>query len=485
MSSRHHLALDLGAESGRAVVGSLADGRLVLAETHRFPNQPVNKPNGLYWDISNLWDEIKTSLSISAGKFHLASLGVDTWGVDFGLLDRDGNLLDQPRHYRDTRTDGMLEEAFRRVSREQIFAQTGIQFMQINTLYQLLAMAIADDPRLRTAKTFLTMPDLFNYWMSGVATCEFTIATTTQCFDPVLRTWAVPLLDALGIPADIFPAVCHPGTQLGTLLPAVAAETGAGPIPVIAPACHDTASAVAAVPAEENNFAWLSSGTWSILGAEVRHPVLSPKALEYNFTNEGGVFGSWRLSKNIMGLWIVQECRREWNLGYDELTSLAAQAKPFLAVINPDDSVFLHPGDMPGKIRQVCSKSGQAVPQTQGEIIRVALESLALKYRLVLERLEELVGRRLEPLHIIGGGTKNRLLNQFSADATGRMVTAGPVEATASGNILIQAITLGEIDSLEKARGVVRRSFEIEEFHPRDTPRWETWYEKNRSLLCS
>ena len=476
------LALDLGAESGRAIVGTLANRQLTLKETHRFANNPLNLSTGLQWDAPRLWSEIKAGIAASSSEFALESLALDTWGVDFALLDKDGALLNNPYHYRDSRTDGMLEEAFRRVPREQIFAQTGIQFMQINTLYQLLSMSIAKSPILDAAQTFLTMPDLFNYWLSGKACSEFTIATTTQCFDPVHRTWAYSLLGALDIPTRILPAVCEPGTSLGALLPHVAAETGSGSIRVVAPACHDTGSAVVAVPSENGDFAWLSSGTWSILGAEVREPVLSPKALTYNFTNEGGVFGTWRLSKNITGLWLVQECKREWNRSYDELTRLAAEAKPFLAVIDPDNSIFLHPGNMPEKIRWFCTDTGQTVPQTQGEIIRIALESLALKYRFVLEHLEELAGKRLEPLHIFGGGTKNRLLNQFSADVTGRTVIAGPVEATAIGNILMQAITLGEIDSLENARRLVRCSFEIEEYHPRSSEGWEEAYGKLRSL---
>jgi len=354
--------------------------------------------------------------------------------------------------------------------------------MQINTLYQLLSMVIAKNPQLKTAKTFLTMPDLFNYWMSGVVTCEFTNATTTQCFDPVQRTWALSLLAEFGIPTNIFPSVCQPGTQLGMLLPAVATETGVNAVPVIAPACHDTGSAVAAVPADGRDFAWLSSGTWSILGAEVRGPVLSSKALEYNFTNEGGVSGTWRLCKNIMGLWIVQECKREWDLSYDELTHLAERARPFLAVIDPDAPVFLHSGNIPEKVRQFCINTNQAVPQTQGEIIRLVLESLALKYRFTLERLEELAGRRLEPLHIFGGGTKNRLLNQFSADATCRTVITGPVEATAIGNVLMQALTLGELENLYEARRLVRRSFDIEEYHPKTNDGWEQAFDMLKVL---
>jgi rhamnulokinase len=485
MAGKHYLALDLGAESGRAIGGAISADKLSLLEIHRFVNQPIRKPSGLHWDVANLWNEIKKSIKLSAQKMPMESIGLDTWGVDFALLDKDGVLLGDPYHYRDIRTDGMLEAAFAHISREEIFAQTGIQFMQINTLYQLLAMVIKNDPQLGSAQTFLTIPDLFNYWLSGRVTCEFSNATTTQCFDPHTRAWAIPLLKSLGIPTHIFPAVCEPGTFLGALLPQVAAETGSGSIRVVAPACHDTGSAVVAVPAENEDFAWLSSGTWSILGAEVRQPVLSEKALAYNFTNEGGVFGTWRLSKNITGLWLVQECKREWGLSYDELTRRAAKAKPFIAVIDPDSSVFLHPGNMPEKIRKFCVDTGQTVPKTEGEIIRVALESLALKYRFVLERLEELAGKHLEPLHIFGGGTKNRLLNQFSADATGRTVVAGPVEATAIGNILMQAITLGELGSLQDARRLVRRSFGIEEYHPEDGNAWESVYQKLKSVLLA
>jgi rhamnulokinase len=482
MCPKHFLALDLGAESGRAVVGTIADGRLSLTETHRFANQPLKLTTGLHWDIPELWREIMNGIAASTNHYLPESIGLDTWGVDFALLDQDGILLGNPHHYRDARTDGMLEEAFQRIPREQIFARTGIQFMQINSLYQLLSMVLARDPKLKAARTFLTIPDLFNHWLSGKISCEFTNATTTQCFDPHSRTWAFPLLEALGIPTHIFPSTCEPGTSLGTLLPAVASETGIGSIPVIAPACHDTGSAVVAVPADNDDFAWLSSGTWSIMGTEVKQPNLTPHALAYNFTNEGGVCGTWRLSKNIMGLWLVQECRREWNLSYNEIMHLAVEVKPFLAVIDPNDKDFLHPGDMPEKVRSFCSNTFQTVPQTKGEIIRVVLESLALKYRLVLERLEELAGKRLAPLHIIGGGTKNRLLNQFTANATGRTVVSGPVEATAIGNILIQAITLGQIDSLSDARALARRSFEIEHYDPKDQDCWEAAYERFRAI---
>lgn len=481
----NYLALDLGAESGRAIIGNLSAGKLTLTETHRFANQPVQLASGLHWDVDSLWREIKHGLALSSQSARLESLGLDTWGVDFALLDQAGDLIDLPYHYRDSRTDQILEKAFQRVSREEIFAQTGIQFLQFNSLYQLLAMVLAGDPALAKARTFLTIPDLFNHWLSGSVVCEFTNATTTQCFNPLTRSWAVPLLESMGIPAEIFPPVCNPGTRLGDLLQSVAKETGAGSIPVIAPACHDTGSAVAAVPAENADFAWLSSGTWSIMGAEVRQPNVTSAALSCNFTNEGGVFGTWRLSKNIMGLWLVQQCKHLWGLSYDELTQLAAQARPFLAVIDPDSSRFLHPVDMPEAIRGFCRDSGQSVPQTRGEIVRVALESLALKYRLTLSHLEELCGKRFEPIHIIGGGTRNRLLNQLTADCCERTVVAGPVEATATGNILMQAISLGHLDSLGDARAVVRRSFAVETYHPTIFAGWDEAFAKLVSLSQS
>ncbi len=474
----NYLAIDLGAESGRTILGSIENGKLALTETHRFPNHPVQLPDGLHWDILRLWTDIQAGIAASAALAPLASLALDTWGVDFALLDKNGALLGNPHHYRDTRTDGMLEEAFRRVPREQIFAQTGIQFMQINTLYQLLAMRIQKSPLLDAAQTFLTIPDLFNYWLSGKICCEFTNATTTQCFDPVRRAWALPLLEKLELPTRILPPVCEPGTALGSLRPEIAAKTGAGLIPVIAPACHDTGSAVVAVPADGKDFAWLSSGTWSIMGIEADAPCVDERALAYNFTNEGGVFGTWRLSKNIMGLWLVQECKREWGLSYDEITQLAAAATPFLAVVDPDAEIFLHPGDMPAKIQKFCAESGQSVPQTRGEIIRVALESLALKYRLVLERLETLTGKRLAPLHIIGGGIKNRLLNQLTADCLDRPIITGPVEATAIGNILMQAITIGHLSNLQEARALVRHSFEVETYQPGNRAGWDDAYQK-------
>jgi rhamnulokinase len=485
------LALDLGAESGRAIVATLEADHLTLKEVHRFGNGPVRLPDALHWDVLRLWTEIKAGIAaaIQSGAKPVG-IGLDTWGVDFALLDKDGALLGNPFHYRDARTDGMMDEVFKRISRSEVFAQTGIQFMQLNTLYQLYAMALAKSPLFDVADRFVTIPDLFNYWLSGKITNEFTNSTTTQFYNPLTRDWSKDMLETLGIPARLFGPVTDPGTVIGPLLPEVAEETGAENVSVVLPACHDTGSAVAAVPALMGNqdFAWISSGTWSIMGAEVLQPVLSEQALAYNFTNEGGVFGTWQLSKNIIGLWLVQECRRYWRdhgeeLGYDELTGLATEARPFVAVIDPDADAFFHPGEMPERIRKFCAESGQSIPQTKGEIVRVALESLALKYRRTLAHVEELSGKRLDPIHIIGGGTKNRLLNQFTADCTGRTVVTGPVEATAIGNVLMQAIGLGHLRSLSEARAVVRASFEVEEYQPVRHENWDEAYSKLLKLL--
>ena len=489
MASRNYLAIDLGAESGRVMRGAFDDERLTLSEVHRFGNGPVRLPDGLHWDVLRLWNEIKDGIGRTAQQDQPpVSLGLDTWGVDFALLDRNGALLSNPYHYRDDRTDGMIEEAFKRMPREQIFDWTGIQFMQLNTLYQLFSMALAHSPALEAAERFLTIPDLFNYWLTGQSACEFSIATTTQCYDPRRRDWALPLLAALGIPHHIFPRVIAPGTALGALHPAVADEMRVSGMQVIAPACHDTGSAVAAVPAEGERYAWISSGTWSIMGTNVPEPIINGESLAHNFTNEGGADGGFRFSKNIMGLWLVQESRRTWAANgrtytYAELTEMAAQVEPFTAIVDPDQADFLKPGDMPERIRSFCARTSQRVPDGYGAIVRCALESLALKYRWVLAKIEQMIGYRLEPIHIIGGGTQNRLLNQFTADATGRLVIAGPIEATAIGNILVQALALGDIRSLAEARSIVRRSFTPEVFEPRSSAGWDEAYQKLLAII--
>jgi len=482
-ATANFIALDLGAESGRAVVGQFNGDKLVLSELHRFPNGPVKILGHLHWDVLRLFSEMKTALGLYVKQYgaELAGIGVDTWGVDFALLDAQGVLLGNPYHYRDSRTEGMYEEAFRRVPREEIFQRTGIQFMEINTLYQVLSMSLSKSPALQAADTLLMMPDLFNYWLTGRKVCEFTEATTSQFYDPRASTWAKPLLRKLGIPVHILTDIVPPGAVLGPLHPAVAEEAGLGSVPVIAPACHDTGSAVAAVPAQGANYAYISSGTWSLLGAEVKEPIITSQSLAYNFTNEGGVCGTFRFLKNIMGLWLVQECRRTWaqagwDYSYDELTAMAMQARPFTAVVDPDDNSFLRPGDMPSRMREFCQRTGQPTPANEGETVRCALESLALKYRATIANLEDITGRRVESINIVGGGARNKLLNQLTANATGLPVIAGPFEATAIGNILMQALARGYIASLEEGREIIRRSFDVSTYEARKTGDWDKPY---------
>ena len=486
MSPTQLLALDIGAESGRAMLGRFDGERLQLIETHRFPNGPVRLPDGLHWDVLNLWLEIERGIARTIQDYgqDLQSMGIDTWAVDFGLLDRSGALLSNPFHYRDGRTDGMTEKAFQLVPREEIFEQTGIQILQLNSLYQLLSMVVSGSPILEIAHTFLTIPDLLNYWLTGQQTCEFTNATTTQCYSPHLDDWALDLLECMGIPTYIFPPIAPPGSDLGQLLPHVADALGLEPKKgprVIASACHDTGSAVAAVPATAPGFAWISSGTWSVVGAEVPDPVINERSLAYNFTNEGGVSNTFRFSRNVMGLWLVQECRRTWaqqgqEYSYDALTEMASDAEPFQAIIDPDHEGFFKPGDMPARIRSYCRLTDQPEPHSEGAIVRCALESIALKYRWVLERLEEMLERRLEPLHIVGGGTQNRLLSQFTADAVNRQVITGPIEATATGNILMQMLALGHLGSIDEGRRLVRRSFDLSVFEPGRRVGWDEAY---------
>ncbi|NLG48807.1 MAG: rhamnulokinase [Chloroflexi bacterium] len=479
----NYLALDLGAESGRAIVGRLQDDKLELTPIHRFPNGPVRVLDGYYWDVLRLFAEMQQGLLIYRNQYgsDLDGIGIDTWGVDYGLLDKNGALIGNPRNYRDPRTDGMLQAAFERVPREEIFEATGIQFMQINTLYQLLSMKLSGDEALEQAQTLLMIPDLFNYWFTGVKTCEFSIATTSQFYDPRQRDWATSLLNKMGLPTDILQPIIQPGTIVGNLLPHIAEEAGLHDVPVIAPACHDTGSAVAAVPAHGDDFAYISSGTWSLMGIEATEPIISAESLAFNFTNEGGVCGTFRVLKNIMGLWLVQQCRRTWaqegeELSYSEITEMAAQAPAFGPLIEPDAHDFLAPGDMPSRIRAFCARTGQRQPETKGEIVRCALESLALKYRWVTEKLEILSGKSLRAIHILGGGSQNQLLCQFAADATQRPVIAGPVEATAMGNVLMQAIARGRLASLAEGREVVRNSCDLLTYEPQTSAAWDDAY---------
>jgi rhamnulokinase len=493
MAKRVFLAVDIGAESGRVIAG-LFDGKTVtLDPLHRFPNGPVSIGGTLRWDVLRLWDEIQSGLAAAAKKYGdaVVSVGVDTWGVDYVLLTERNEFLGQPYNYRDQRTDGLLNHALTRVPRREIFAATGVQFMEINTLYQVLAMHQRDPELLRMADLFLMMPDFLHWCLCGSRVVEFTNATTTQFFHPINRDWSFDLLHRFGVPTDMLPKVVNPGTKLGPLREDAAQRTGLPRIQVVAPATHDTGSAVAAVPTENtgrSDWAYISSGTWSLMGAEVSQPVLTDKALERNFTNEGGIDGTYRLLKNIMGLWLVQECRRSFersgkSLDYAELTKLATAAPSFRSLVDPDDARFLAPADMPTAMHAHCDEHGQPPPESEGQFVRCALESLALKYRMVLGWLEELTGERTTAIHIVGGGTQNELLNQFTADACGRPVVTGPVEATALGNVLVQARTAGEVGSLAEIRDVVRASSEMKRYEPRNAAAWDAAYERFRELL--
>lgn len=475
-NSSAYLAFDFGAESARAVLGHLQSGILTTKEIHRFPNKPLEHNGSIHWDVKRLWAEVRRAFE-SLTVTELAGIGVDAWGVDYALLGERGELLEDPYHYRDHRTEGVMEEVFRRVSREDIYRTTGIQFMPINTLYQLYA-AHRDAPAIiAAARQFVTIPDLFNYWLTGKAVCEFTNATTTQMVDPVRRVWARELMEKVGLRGDLPSPIVEPGTVIGSLHADVTRNRSFVGSPVIAPACHDTGSAVAGISARDGT-AFLSSGTWSLLGTELDDPVLTAEALKLNFTNEGGVSGTTRLLKNVMGLWILQGCRQCWdaqgrNGSYQELTDLANDEPAFLHLIDPDDETFLHPSNMLAAVDQFCKRTHQPAPSTPGAYVRCVLESLALKYRLTLRNLERLCGRRIEKIRIVGGGSKNRLLNQFTADATGLRVLAGPAEATALGNIALQVLATGESASLKEVRAIVELSFPTEVFEPLETNKWE------------
>ena len=489
MNARTYLAVDLGAESGRLIAGNFDGKCLRMQELHRFSNAGVWLGEHLHWDILQLWNEIKRGLARAAQEFGetVCSLGLDTWGVDFGLLAADDTLIGNPYHYRDRRTDGIMQIAFTRVPKSEIFNQTGNQFIPLNSLYQLLSMAAVNSPALSIAHTFLNMPDLFNFYLTGCKVNEFTISSTTQCYDMRKREWAYDLLARLGIPTKIFGEVVPPGTILGELRSSLREELGLDSVSVIASAGHDTASAVAAVPASSPDYIYLSSGTWSLLGVEIDQPDVSQGSLAAGMTNEGGVGDKIRFLKNIVGLWLVQECRRAWAcLGsqytYDELTQMASKAQPFGPLIVPGDSRFSDPNDLPAAIQSFCVDTGQSIPHDRGAIVRCILESLALEYRWVSEQIECLRGMCYPLFHIIGGGAKNKLLNQFVADATEKTIIAGPVEATALGNILVQAIATGDISSLNEGRAVVRDSSELQTYVPTRLMAWDDAYERYLEL---
>ncbi len=493
MANRVYLAVDLGAESGRVMAG-LWDGKeLKLEEVHRFPNGPVHLADTLRWDVMRLWNEIQNGLTVAARKYgkSIVSVGADTWGVDYVLLNRQGEMLGQPYCYRDARTNGVMQKAFRKMPRAEIFRRTGLQFMQFNTLFQLFALKQHAPKMLEMADCLLLMPDFIHWALGGSRVVEFTNGTTTQCLHAVKRNWETDLLKTFGLPFKIFPKVVPPGTSLGFLRKSVAEITGLDAhVKVVAPPTHDTASAVAGVPTANTgkpNWAYLSSGTWSLMGVEMAKASLTPRALELNMTNEGGVDGTYRLLKNIMGLWLIQQCKRSFEstgkaYTYTQLEDMACKAQPLRSLVDPNDARFLSPVDMPKAMREFCRESKQPVPRNEGEFIRCANESLALKYRQVLGGLEELTGNRIEVIHIVGGGAKNKILNQFTADACQRPVLGGPVEATAMGNLLTQVRSSGELSSLAEMRQVIRQSTEVETFEPRNTTAWDAAYQRHLAI---
>ena len=483
------LAFDLGAESGRGLVG-LFDGKTIsLDVVHRFPNGAVKTLDTMHWDVLGLYTEMLNGMRAAAQKYNsVDSVGVDTWGVDFALLGRNGSLLGNPRHYRDPHTENIMEEAFQKVPKMEIFLKTGIQFMQFNSLFQLLAMKRDQSPLLDVAENLLFMPDFFHYLFTGIKVNEFTDASTSQMIDPHGGNWAFDLIEKLELPANILGTIVKPGSVLGPLRPAIASETNLNPAQVVLPATHDTASAVAAVPATGNDWAYISSGTWSLMGVETDRPMVNEQAHQYNFTNEGGFGGTTRFLKNIMGLWLVQECRRIWkrdgqDFTYDQLVQKAKAAPAFVSLVNPDDASFLLPTSMPDALATFCKKTNQPAPQEPGAFVRCCLESLALRYRWVLEKLGELAGKKYSAIHIVGGGSQNALLNQLTADACNCPVYAGPVEATAIGNVLVQAVGLGVIGNLQEARDVVRDSFEVQKFEPKQPDAWEEPYQRFMSFI--
>jgi rhamnulokinase len=479
----NYLAFDLGAESGRAVLGRLEKNRLTLEILHRFPNRSVLLPDGLHWDTLYLFSEIKAGLSLYRQKYgrELAGVSCDSWGVDFGLLDKNDVLLSNPWHYRDHRTDGIMEKVFKKIPPEEIYRLTGIQFMPFNTIYQMYAMVLSGSPFFSVSQTCLMTADLFHFFLSGEKAQEYTLATTSQLLHPGTGQWAKTIFDKLSLPVQIMPSVTSSGTVIGGLREKLAEEFGLGRVPVIAGASHDTAAAVAGCPVQKGErSAYLSSGTWSLLGVELEKPLINEAAGKAGFTNEGGVAGTIRFLKNVAGLWLLQECRRKWlkegeKLDYADLAQMAESAPPFLAVIDPDDPSFLAPDDMTVAIVRFCERTGQKPPAAKGEFVRVILESLALRYHQVIQNINRLFPGKgeVETIRIVGGGSQNQLLNQFTADATGLAVVAGPVEATAAGNIITQALATGEIASVAEGREIIRNSFPLITYQPKNRDAWQ------------
>ncbi|MBR6791210.1 MAG: rhamnulokinase [Oscillospiraceae bacterium] len=476
------LAFDFGASSGRAMLATLKDGKIDLKEIHRFGNDPVEVNGTLYWDVLRLWFEIRQAITKANAEGGFDSIGIDTWGVDFGLLDEKGQLLMNPVHYRDTRTEGISDEIFENViSKDDLYMKAGIQYMRFNTIYQLSYLVKEYPWLLEKTDVMLLMPDLFAYFLTGAKRSEFTITSTSNLMDPEKKEWSTELCEKLGIPTRIFPAMIHPGEQYGMLRPELCEELGCKPVPVIAVATHDTASAVVSAPASDKDFVYISCGTWSLFGTENECPVINEASAAANFTNEGGYGGTTRFLKNIMGLWLIQESRRQWiregeDVTYAMLEKEALVEEPFRSFIDVDDPAFETPGNLPRRVKEYCRKTGQPVPETRGQVMRCIYESLAMKYRRTFLQLQELTGKTYHSIHVVGGGIKDTLLCRLAADAVGAKVLAGPAEATATGNAAVQFISLGELSDLWDARAAIARSIDLKVYEPADTASWDAHY---------
>jgi rhamnulokinase len=486
----HFLAFDLGASSGRAILGTLKNRKISLKEVHRFENSMLHIHGNFHWNVFSLFEELKNGLTKCCTKLKVCpeTLGVDTWGVDFGLLDTAGKLIGIPYAYRDNRNISAMEEVFRIIPKSEIYKLTGIAMWPFNSLYQLHAWKRDQADVLGIARTLLFMPDIFNWLFSGVKSTDYTFASTSQLINPYTRTWEPVLFEKLGLQLNIMNEILEPGTPIGKLVPELAQQLNLKDLSVVAVGSHDTASAIVSVPTEGNDYAYISSGTWSLMGIESEVPVISDKTLEYNLTNEGGVGRKIRLLKNIMGLWLLQECRRIWlekgnGFTYPELVTMAEKAKPFQSIIDPDWMKFYNPEDMTREIKAFCKMTGQIEPSEPGQFVRIILEGLAFKYRMVLDQLREVSGKNLGKIHIIGGGSQNELLSQFTANATGVPVVTGPVEATAIGNLMVQAMAKGHVGSLEEIREVIRNSFDLKTFLPKNQSEWEKAYQRYLDVL--
>ncbi len=476
------LAFDFGASSGRAIIGCFDGEKITLEEVHRFSNDPVSVGGTVYWDVLRLFYEIKQGIVKAkiAGGFD--SIGIDTWGVDFGLIDSEGKLMENPVHYRDARTVGLVDEAFKTMPKEKLYGITGIQFMELNTLFQLISLKKYRPWMLERADKMLFMPDLFGYMLTGKMCAEYSIASTSQLIDLDKRTWSKDILDAFGIKESIFAPLVQPGTVLGELSKEICEECGVDPVPVISVCGHDTQSAITSVPCENGDFAFLSSGTWSLFGTELDKPIVNETSMNINITNEGGFDGSTGFLKNIIGLWLIQESRRQWKregkeYSYADLEKLALAAEPFKCFIDPDAPEFVPHGNIPERVREFCRKTNQYVPETVGEIMRCIYESLAMKYRLTFEKLRECTERDYPVIHVIGGGTKDGLLCQMTASSCDRTVKAGPIEATVMGNVAVQLMSDGSVENIGQARKIVAASSELKTFEPKDTDKWANAYE--------